>query len=172
MAGVRVEMPGNVPVMFLTETEGEGRTLPIYIGNVEAKAIVDALEGRLPDRPLTHDLLVDTIIALGATVEKVVIVALREMRPGEFTYFAELRLLVGGRPVVVSARPSDSVALAVRIGAEIEIDSALLDQLEEEGTLVIWTDDLDEDDDEPEEPEELVDEFRQFLEDLNPEDFS
>lgn len=159
-------MPGNVPVMFLTETEGEGRTLPVYIGNVEAKAIVDALEGNVPERPLTHDLLVDTIVALGATLEKIVIVALRAQ-----TYFAELHLTLGGRAVVVSARPSDSVALAVRSGAEIEIDSALLDQLEREGTLVIWAEDLD-DEEEAEEPEELVDEFRQFLEDLNPEDFS
>lgn len=166
MHGVRVEMPGNVPVMFLTELEGEGRTLPVYIGNVEAKAILDAQEGRIPDRPLTHDLLVDTVIALGASLDKVVIVALREQ-----TYFAELRLTLAGRPIVVSARPSDGVALAVRTGAEIEIDSALLDQLEEDGTLVMLTDDLDDEDDD-EEPEELVDEFRQFLEDLNPEDFS
>jgi bifunctional DNase/RNase len=95
----------------------------------------------------------------------VAIVALREQ-----TYFAELHLVRNGELVVVSARPSDAVALAVRTGAEIDIDADLLDRLEAEGTTVEWTDEVEEDDEAPE--EEIVDEFREFLEGLNPEDFS
>lgn len=166
ISGVRIEMPGNSPVMFLTETEGAGRTLPIYIGDTEAAAIVAALEGRQPGRPLTHDLFRDTLVALGATLHRVAIVALRDQ-----TYYAELHLLVKGEPVVVSSRPSDAVALAVRTDAEIDIDTDLLDRLEAEGTTVEWTEDADELDDE-ETPEEIVDEFREFLEGLNPEDFA
>lgn len=151
--------------MFLTELDGAGRTLPIYIGDTEAQAIVNALEGREPGRPLTHDLLRDAIVAVGVTVQRVAIVALREQ-----TYFAELHLVRNGELVVVSARPSDAVALAVRTGAEIDIDADLLDRLEAEGTTVEWTDEVEEDDEAPE--EEIVDEFREFLEGLNPEDFS
>ena len=165
ISGVRVEMPANVPVMFLTETEGAGRTLPIYIGDVEASAIVSAIEGSEPLRPLTHDLFRDTLVALGATLAKVAIVALRDQ-----TYFAELHLVLNGQTVVVSSRPSDAVALAIRADADIDIDSNLLDQLEAEGTTVEWSDDLDEEEDES--PEEIVDEFREFLEGLNPEDFA
>jgi bifunctional DNase/RNase len=165
VSGVRIEMPGNSPVMFLTETDGAGRTLPIYIGDNEAQAIVNALEGREPGRPLTHDLFRDTLVALGAELRRVAIVALRDQ-----TYFAELHLIFNNSAVVVSARPSDAVALAVRTGAEIDIDTELLDRLEAEGTTVEWSDEVDEEDDES--PEELVDEFREFLEGLNPEDFS
>jgi bifunctional DNase/RNase len=114
---------------------------------------------------MTHDLLRDTLTALGVIVQRVAIVALREQ-----TYFAELHLELRGDPVVVSARPSDAVALAGRTGADIDIDPDLMDQLEAEGTTVEWVDEIDEDDDET--PEELVDEFREFLEGLNPEDFS
>ncbi len=167
VSGVRVEMPANVPVMFLTETEGAGRTLPIYIGDSEASAIVSAIDGRAPGRPLTHDLFRDTLVALGAKLIKVAIVALRDQ-----TYYAELHLLLHDATVVVSSRPSDAVALAVRADCEIEINSELLDQLEAEGTTVEWADDTDEGEDEDETPEELVDEFREFLEGLNPEDFS
>lgn len=166
VSGVRIEMPGNSPVMFLTETEGAGRTLPIYIGDNEAQAIVNAIEGREPGRPLTHDLFRDTLIALGAVLTQVGIVALRDA-----TYYAELHLQWDGNSTVVSARPSDAVALAVRCAADIEIDTELLNRLEAEGTTVEWSDEAD-DEDEDESPEELVDEFREFLEGLNPEDFS
>jgi bifunctional DNase/RNase len=165
VSGVRIEMPGNSPVMFLTELEGAGRTLPIYIGDNEAQAIVNAIEGREPGRPLTHDLFRDTLVALGATLDRVAIVSLRDQ-----TYYAELHVILNGQTIVVSARPSDAVALAVRTGAEIDIDTELLDRLEAEGTTVDWTEEVDEEDDES--PEELVDEFREFLEGLNPEDFS
>ncbi len=158
-------MPGNTPVMFLTETDGAGRTLPIYIGEAEAAAIVSAMEGREQARPMTHDLFRDTLVALGVAVQRVAIVSLRDQ-----TYFAELHLTHNGAPVVVSSRPSDAVALAVRTGSDIDFDAELLDRLEAEGTTVEWSDEADEDEDET--PEEIVDEFREFLEGLNPEDFS
>ncbi len=103
---------------------------------------------------------------MGATLQRVAIVALRDQ-----TYFAELHVVVRSETVVVSARPSDAVALAVRAQCEIEIDSDLLDQLEAEGTTVEWNDEVDDDEDD-ETPEEIVDEFREFLEGLNPEDFA
>lgn len=167
ISGVRLEMPANVPVMFLTETEGTGRTLPIYIGDTEAAAIIAAIEGRVPGRPLTHDLFRDTLVAIGAVLQRVAIVALRDQ-----TYFAELHVVLRGETIVVSSRPSDAVALAVRADCEIEIDGDLLDQLEAEGTTVDWVDELDEEDEDDETPEEIVDEFREFLEGLNPEDFA
>jgi bifunctional DNase/RNase len=114
---------------------------------------------------MTHDLFRDTLAALGVTLQRVAIVSLRDQ-----TYFAELHLSFNNQAIVVSARPSDAVALAVRTGAEIDIDTDLLDRLEAEGTTVEWSDEGDEEDDES--PEELVDEFREFLEGLNPEDFS
>jgi bifunctional DNase/RNase len=167
ISGVRLEMPANVPVMFLTETEGAGRTLPIYIGDTEASAIIAAIEGRVPGRPLTHDLFRDTLVAMGATLQRVAIVALREQ-----TYFAELHILLQGETIIVSSRPSDAVALAVRADCEIQIDSDLMDQLEAEGTTVEWSDDDADDEEDDETPEEIVDEFREFLEGLNPEDFA
>src|SRR5689334_20108595 len=98
VSGVRIEMPGNSPVMFLTELEGAGRTLPIYIGDNEAQAIVSALEGREPGRPMTHDLFRDALVALGAVLTNVAIVALRDQ-----TYFAELHLTFNGQAIIVSA---------------------------------------------------------------------
>src|SRR5437868_10334 len=143
VSGVRIEMPGNSPVMFLTELEGAARTLPIYIHENEAQAIVNAMEGREPGRPLTHDLFRDALFALGVVMTRVAVVALRDQ-----TYYAEIHFTLNGEQIVVSARPSDGVALAVRTGAEIDVDTDLLDRLEAEGTTVDWSDDVDEEDDE------------------------
>ena len=110
VVGVRVELPGNQPILLLKETQGE-RYLPIWIGAVEAAAIAFEQQGVRPARPMTHDLLREVVPALGATLEAVNIT---EMRDG--IYIAEL---VFGDERVVSARPSDAVALAVRTGAPI-----------------------------------------------------
>jgi uncharacterized protein len=108
VVGVRVELPGNQPILLLKETQGE-RYLPIWIGAVEAAAIAFEQQGVRPARPMTHDLLREVVRTLGATLEAVNIT---EMRDG--IYIAEL---VFGENRVVSARPSDAVALAVRTGA-------------------------------------------------------
>jgi hypothetical protein len=158
LAAVRVELPTNQPVLLLEEM-GEGkRTLPIYIGPAEAQAIAYALQGVETSRPMTHDLMRDLLAELGAAVECVVIT---ELRDG--TFYAEIRLISNGQRHSVSARPSDAVALAVRVECTIYADDALVDA---EGYVL----DTNEAED-PAEADELVSEFRQFIEGLRPEDF-
>jgi bifunctional DNase/RNase len=158
LVGVRVEVPANTPVVLLREQGGRQRLLPILIGSPEASAIHSALEGLQPPRPLTHDLLVTVIGRLQATLEQIVITEVRD-----HVYYAELHLTVSGGgagTVVVSCRPSDAIATAVRTKSPIFASEQLLD---EAGQLP------------PEEPaddaEAIIDEFRDFLDDLSPEDF-
>ena len=147
VVGVRVELPGNQPILLLKETQGE-RYLPIWIGAVEAAAIAFEQQGVRPARPMTHDLLREVVTALGASLEAVHIT---EMRDG--IYIAEL---VFGDERVVSARPSDAVALAVRTGAPIYGAEELLDEV---GIEI------------PDEQEDEVEKFREFLDQISPEDF-
>ena len=91
LVGVRVELPANQPIVLLREPES-GRYLPIWIGGAEAMSISSHLEGDVPPRPLTHQLLVDTVRALGADLEAVHLTDLREG-----TFYAELHLLQGER---------------------------------------------------------------------------
>ena len=91
LVGVRIETPANVPMMQLRENDGDRRLLSIYIGASEYMAIEHALEGRVPPRPLTHDLLVNVFEDLGAHLRRVVITEMRE-----HTYFAEIQLLHQG----------------------------------------------------------------------------
>ncbi|MCC7076172.1 MAG: bifunctional nuclease family protein [Acidimicrobiia bacterium] len=151
LVGVRVELPTNQPIVLLREAEGE-RFLPIWIGGVEAQAIAFALQGMSTPRPLTHDLFRDVIAALDVTVRRVVIV---ELRDG--TFYADLVLERGGEEIVVSARPSDAIALAVRIGTAIFAAEDVLDE-----AAIIITDD---------EEEAEVEKFREFLDEVSPEDF-
>ena len=109
LRAVRVDLQSNTPVLLLQETEGEGRTLPIFIGSPEATAIAYALQGVTMPRPLTHDLMKDMLSALDITVERVIVTELRAS-----TYYAEMHLVHGGERTVVSSRPSDAVAVAVR----------------------------------------------------------
>ena len=147
VVGVRVELPGNQPILLLKETQGE-RYLPIWIGAVEAAAIAFEQQGVRPARPMTHDLLRAVIAALGAELEAVHIT---EMRDG--IYIAELVL---GDERVVSARPSDAIALALRTGAPIYGTDEVLD---EAGISI------------PDEQEDEVEKFREFLDQISPEDF-
>jgi bifunctional DNase/RNase len=105
VVGVRVEMPTNNPIVLLKETDGE-RYLPIWIGPNEATAIAFAQQGMVPQRPLTHDLMRDVLEALEIRLTTVNITALRDG-----IFFADL-IFSNGREV--SARPSDSIALALR----------------------------------------------------------
>jgi len=164
LAAVRVELPTNNPVVLLQEVEGARRTLPIFIGAPEATAITFALRGVVPPRPMTHDLMRDVLVALGATLERVVVTELRMGEDGRSgTYYAELHLRQGGDAKVISARPSDAIALAARLGTPIFAEDDLLDAA---GVL------LDAEDDDETAPEELVSQFRQFIEGIRPEDFS
>jgi uncharacterized protein len=162
IVGVHVEMPNSQPILMLTEIAGP-RSLPIMIGSVEATAIAMHLQGVRPARPLTHDLLGQVITALGRKVEQVRVVDFREG-----TYFGELAFDDG---TTVSARPSDAVALAVRVGIPVFVDDAVL---AEAGVIVPEDTDDDVDDqaeDEPADAEDEVERFREFLDSVSPEDF-
>ena len=147
VVGVRVEMPSNQPIVLLRELMGE-RYLPIWIGAVEATAIAFAQQGVVPPRPLTHDLLRDVLEATGNEVTEI---RITEMRDNVF--YASLVLASG---VEVSARPSDSIALALRTGSKIVCSDELLDDA---GIVV------------PDEQEDEVERFREFLDHVSPEDF-
>ena len=147
VVGVRVEMPSNHPIVLLREADGE-RYLPIWIGAVEATAIAFAQQGVVPPRPLTHDLLKDVLESTGNTLSEV---RITEMSDGVF-----YALLVLGSGVEVDARPSDSIALAIRTGSRIVCSEELLDEI---GIAV------------PDEREEEVEKFREFLDHVSPEDF-
>ena len=115
--GVRVEMPSNQPIVLLREAAGD-RYLPIWIGAVEATAIAFAQQGVVPPRPLTHDLMKDVLDATGNALSEVQIT---DVRDGVF--YASLVL---GSGVEVSARPSDSIALALRTGSRIVCAESVL----------------------------------------------
>ena len=147
VVGVRVELPGNQPILLLKETQGE-RYLPIWIGATEAAAIAFEQQGVRPARPMTHDLLREVVTALGATLEAVHIT---EMRDG--IYIAELRF---SDKRTVSSRPSDAIALALRTGTPIHAAEGVL---AEAGIAV------------PDEQEDEVERFREFLDQISPDDF-
>lgn len=151
LVGVKVELPTNQPIVLLKEKDGE-RYLPIWIGAVEATAIAFALQGVVPPRPMTHDLLKGILDETGITVDSI---AITELTEGVF--YSSIRLRQGGAQFEVSSRPSDAVALAVR--TEVPIFAAD-DVMEEVGIP------LREDDDEAE-----MEKFRVFLEAVSPEDF-
>jgi hypothetical protein len=114
-----VEVAAIVPLegqagLLLLKAKDSGEILPLVIGVFEAAAIEQARLGSVPPRPLTHDLLASTVAALGATVLRVDIDAFQDS-----VFRAKLRLSQSGRVITLDARPSDSVALAVRTGAQI-----------------------------------------------------
>jgi len=151
VVGVRVEMPSNNPIVLLRDRDG-GRYLPIWVGAVEATAIAYAQQGIIPPRPLTHDLLRDILTALGVTLSEVRITALEE---GVF-----YAVLVFNTGVEVSARPSDAIALALRVDAPIR---GAVEVMEAAG--------IDLPDDETPPDEDQVEKFREFLDQVSPEDF-
>jgi bifunctional DNase/RNase len=119
---VRVHMLSSRHVVILKETDRD-RYLPIWIGQWEASAIAMKLQGLTPERPLTHDLFASALEAVGARVDRVVVVEMNEE-----TYHARLILAMGDRIIEVDARPSDALALAVRTGARIFATVELMDQ--------------------------------------------
>lgn len=150
LVGVRVELPSNQPIVLLKEVEGD-RYLPIWIGAVEATAIAFALQGIETPRPMTHDLLRDILKETGIEVERILINDLVEQ-----TFYAVIRMLSAGEAKEISSRPSDAIALAVRTSVPIFATEEVLDQA---GIEL-------KDDEETE-----VERFRQFLDEVTPEDF-
>jgi uncharacterized protein len=152
LIGVRVELPGNQPIVLLKEREGE-RYLPIWIGTAEATAIAFALQGVVTARPMTHDLMKNVLDELQVAVERILITELREG-----TFYATIQMARNGTRLEVSSRPSDAIALAVRLGTPIFAAEDVLG----EASIVIRED---------EEQEEEVEKFREFLDNVRPEDF-
>jgi hypothetical protein len=155
LVGVRVEVPSNQPIVLLREAEEGGRYLPIFIGAPEATAIVYALQGMTTPRPMTHDLFVTVLDEFALGLRQVSITAL-----AEGTFYAELELVRGEEVVTVSSRPSDAIALAVRLGDSVPIFVAE-DVFAEAGVLF-----------EEEQDEDQIEEFRAFLDEISPEDFA
>ncbi|MBA2418975.1 MAG: bifunctional nuclease family protein [Nocardioidaceae bacterium] len=147
VVGVRVEMPTNQPLVLLREVDGS-RYLPIWIGAVEATAIAFAQQGVVPPRPLTHDLMRDLVAALGDELDEV---RITEVKSNVF-----YAVLVFASGVEVEARPSDSIALALRTGTRIVCTEEVLEQ----SSIGV-----------PDEEEAEVEKFREFLDEITPEDF-
>ena len=152
--GVSFDMVGKQPIVLLKTVEGN-RYLPIWIGHPEAAAILMKMQGAPTPRPMTHDLVTEMLGELNATVAKISVTELRDN-----TFFAIITLQVNGSEVEIDSRPSDALALAVRTDAPIFVS----DQVIEDSAIEFGG--------EPEEQDEIVDEFRKFLEDVSPEDFS
>lgn len=150
LVGVRVELPHNQPIVLLRERNGE-RFLPIWIGPVEATAIAFALQGVVTQRPMTHDLMRDLLTELGVHVDRIVVTELREG-----TFYAEIQMTQAKQAVTVSSRPSDAIALAVRATVPIYANEHVL---AEAGIHI------------EEEDEDEVRRFKQFLDQVSPEDF-
>ena len=157
-----MEVPANTPVVMLREKDGRGRILPIYIGSPEAASIHYALEKIQPGRPLTHDLMVNLLGEFGTVLQRVVVTEIRDE-----TFYAELHLLTGSVERIVSSRPSDAIAIAVRTGSPIYASEAVLEAAATEEQHPSAQ--SPSDDDEP--PEELLAEFQDFIENVSPEDF-
>jgi bifunctional DNase/RNase len=152
LAGVRVQLPSNQPIVLLKERGGD-RYLPIWIGAAEAAAIALALQGVVTPRPMTHDLLKNILEEMSVEVQRIVIT---ELRDG--TYYAVISMRRDGESYEVSSRPSDAIALAVRIHAPIYANEEVLSE-----AAILIPDD---------EEEEEVERFREFLENVRPEDFA
>lgn len=155
LVGLRIELPTNQPIVLLKELQGE-RYLPIWVGQVEAEAIAAGMRGIEPARPQTHDLMRDLFVSFGVELQHILITELKDR-----TFFAELHAVRDGNKTVVSSRPSDSIALASRLGVPI----FCADEVLEEASIMVK-------DEEVEDQEKTVGEFREFLDQINPEDFA
>jgi uncharacterized protein len=151
LTGVRVELPTNQPIILLRERDGE-RYLPIWIGAAEAAAIALSLQGVVTPRPMTHDLLKNILEALAVQVQKLVVTELRDS-----TFYASIEMQRAAESFEVSSRPSDAIALAVRMSIPIFASEEVLD----EAAILI-----------PGDEDEEVEKFREFLDNVTPEDFA
>ncbi|MGH7701425.1 MAG: bifunctional nuclease family protein [Gemmatimonadales bacterium] len=159
VAHLGLDRTTNTPVVILQEQQGE-RVLPIWIGPAEASAIAMELAGVKFSRPLTHDLLKQVIVGLGADLRKVIITQVKDN-----TYYAELHIYRGDAVIQIDARPSDSIAVALRLKAPIFTSDNLLELTSIETTDVTpepgagGTEPLD------------ADSLKNYLQNLDPEDF-
>jgi bifunctional DNase/RNase len=161
--GVSFEPIGKQPIVLLKALD-EDRFLPIWIGHPEAAAILMKLQGAAPPRPMTHDLLADVIGELHGEIVRVTVTELREN-----TFFARITIVQDGRELEIDSRPSDAIALAVRCDAQIFASDEVIEESgmefqsdDEQASLVTASSLADLD------PAE----FRQFLENVTPEEFA
>jgi hypothetical protein len=153
VAQLGLDRTTNSPVVILREKDGE-RVLPIWIGPAEASAIAMELQGIKPPRPMTHDLLKTIITGLGANVRRIHISAIKDK-----TYFAELWLSRDDHVFQLDARPSDSIALALRVNAPIFAEPDLLEQGGDASSSATPDPSLE------------AEKLRAWLEKMDPEDF-
>ena len=139
------------------------KVLPIWIGHSEAAAILMKLQGASAPRPMTHDLFSDV---LGQLQVQVVRIAVTELR--ENTFYAQITVQQDGSEFDIDSRPSDAIALASRVGAPIWVADAVMT---EAGVLDTLVENSDEDDDEEPDVDRSLDEFKRFIDDVEPEDF-
>ncbi len=139
----------------LTDDDEGGRMLPIWIGAQEATSIAIAVEGAEPPRPLAHDLMKTILETVSAEVEKVEVT-----RIDDGTFYAEITILLAGGRRVLDARPSDAIALASRVGAPIWVADAVL----ADAGIPVAAMEFDDE-------EEKLEEFKRFLDEVDPEDF-
>jgi uncharacterized protein len=152
--GVSFDMVGKQPIVLL-KTVDSNKFLPIWLGHPEAAAILMKLQGASTPRPMTHDLLTEMLSELEVTCTRVSVTELKEN-----TFYASITLSVNGQEVEIDSRPSDALALAVRAGAPI---FAAEDVISESAI---------EFEHEVEDTEQVVEKFKDFLENVSPEDFA
>ena len=151
VAGVILDSQSKHPIVMLRDAD-ERRALLIWIGEPEANAILMALEGISPPRPMTHDLLHNVLVKLDAPVARVRITDMRDQ-----TFFAVVECEKDGETLIIDARPSDAIALALRAEAEILVAEGVM----EANSIPI----------NPAKEEEDTQKFREFLENVKPGDF-
>jgi bifunctional DNase/RNase len=152
--GVSFDLVGKQPIVLLKTSEGN-RFLPIWIGQPEAASILMKLQGQAAPRPLTHDLFTDMLGQLDAQVVRVCVTELREN-----TFYATITIRQNGSELDIDSRPSDAIALAVRMDAPIFADDTVI----EESAIEFEGDDVNED--------EIVDDFKRFLDSVTPDEFA
>ena len=152
--GVSFDLVGKQPIVLL-KTSDENKFLPIWIGHPEAAAILMKLQGASTPRPMTHDLVTEMLEKLEARVTRIAVTELREN-----TFYAVVTVAVDGSEIEIDSRPSDAIALAVRSDAPIFADDSVI----EESAIEFEHEDVNE--------EEVVEEFKKFLDEVKPEDFS
>jgi uncharacterized protein len=152
--GVSFDLVGKQPIVLLKTADGN-KFLPIWIGHPEAAAILMKLQSQAPPRPMTHDLLSDVLEQLGASIVRITVTELREN-----TFYAQITVAQDGTEIEVDSRPSDAIALAIRAEAPIFV----ADRVIEESAIEFEGEEVNE--------EEIVSEFKQFLENVSPDEFA
>ena len=148
---IRLEESSETPILLLLDPSTQ-KVLPIWIGTIEAVSIAYAQEGVLHDRPQTHDLLLNMVEALDGTINEVNISNIEEN-----TYFADIILNTINGTVTLSARPSDAIALALRSNIPVTVNQEVF----ETNSIDLIIDNSNE-----------IEEFKEFIKDIKPEDFS